>query len=158
MLQQLRIRHPRVWPQQMLPQQPAAMMKQSQRKRHAAAVVGLASKLGIEIEPKEIQRQEPAGMLRALLSRWLPLCDSVMGMVVEVITMMLRALPVLVAFNMFRLCVECKRTRPSVDRASMVIRGCVNAKHVASVWLVNVDAIHIIGWNTLMLPSLALLP
>ena len=50
---------------------------------HAAAVVGLASKLGIEIEPKEIQRQEPAGMLRALLSRWLPLCDSVMGMVVE---------------------------------------------------------------------------
>ncbi|UPQ98739.1 P-loop-containing nucleoside triphosphate hydrolase [Chloropicon primus] len=50
---------------------------------HATAVRDLSRKLGISIQEKEIQRLEPVKMLQLLLSRWLPLCDSVMSMVIE---------------------------------------------------------------------------
>ena len=51
---------------------------------HAKAVWDLSKKLGITtIHEKEIQRQEPGKMLQLLLSRWLPLCDSIMNMVIE---------------------------------------------------------------------------
>ena len=50
---------------------------------HAKAVLNMSNKLGIGIQEKDIQRQEPAKMLQVLLSRWLPLCDSIMSMVVE---------------------------------------------------------------------------
>ena len=50
---------------------------------HAEAVLKISKKLGIGIQEKEIQRQEPRKMLQVLMSKWLPLCDCIMDMVIK---------------------------------------------------------------------------